>query len=145
MKKQNVLIIILAILLLLPACIPVPNQTDISDTLPTTGFRITTDIKWTPVCRHNALYWVSMLGEEHETRIAFGNWAGLAHVQPQIKVKSTWYFFKVKDGKVILMSMDPVYWELMYYLTFLEFADLQNEWMIRYRPDRDINWKRGDE
>ena len=138
-RKYNVLIaIIFTVLLLLPACIPVPNQTDISDTLPTkTGFRIESNIKWDPVCRHNALYWVSMVGENYKTRIAFGYLGGIAHVQPQVKVGDTWYFFEVKDDKVILKSMDPVYWELSYYMTFIQFATLHDQWIIRESEERE--------
>ena len=138
MMRKLYISLILLLLMVGGACRLVPpTQKDTSASI-----RVTTNIKWDPVCRHDALYWVSMLGEEYETRMAFGSWKGLTHVQPQIKLESTWYFFKVKDDKVILISLDPAYWELYYYLTFLEFADLHNNWMRNYRPDKAINWKK---
>lgn len=90
-------------------------------------------VEWHPVCRHNALFWTSMLGEKNEVRIMYGMLYDGAlwgrHVQPQIKLNHTWYYFLIDKGKVILVKMPKNGWKPMYSMTFLQFAELHEKFM----------------
>ena len=84
-------------------------------------------VEWKPVCRHNALYWTSMVGEDNLVRIMYGYIGGVPHVQPQIKLGDTWYYFKVEKGSVVFTSM--VNFEPKYSMTFLQFAAVHDGWL----------------
>jgi hypothetical protein len=66
-------------------------------------------IRWQPVCRHQALYWAVTVGEQFPTRIMYG-WftdrAGIKyyHVQPQMYVGEKWWYFRVENEHVILIT-----------------------------------------
>lgn len=98
-------------------------------------------------CRHDALYWGSVVGEAHQVRMMLGwyqnKWYSGWHVQPQIKYKDDWWYFKCREEydknlkqyvlKVILISMPKEagdVWKPAYSMTFAQFALLHNSWII---------------
>ena len=126
-KKSNVIIIILAVLLLLPACrVYGAQQPDVL-------------IEWNPVCRHNTLFWISVVRDQYPVRVAFGKvldsiyeW----HVQPQLKLGKNWYYFEVRDGSVyIILDMSELYegWFLLYYMDENSYANWLFGWDLKER------------
>ena len=94
--KRRLIVYFTALVLLLPA---IASAQDI--------------IIWKPVCRHNALYWAIMVGEQFPTRIQYGWFVdkiGIKyyHVQPQLYMGDKWWYFKVKDNHVVLITK-PTY------------------------------------
>lgn len=98
-------------------------------------------------CRHDAIYWGSVVGEAHTIRMMLGwyenNMYKGWHVQPQIKLKNEWWYFKCKevwDAKLkhptlqlILISMPKAegdVWRPGYSMTFAEFCLLHNSWIL---------------
>lgn len=98
-------------------------------------------------CRHDALYWGSVVGEAHQVRMMLGwyendrfkGW----HVQPQIKYKNDWWYFRCEERysakykqpvlKLILISMpkkEGDVWRPAYSMPFAQFALLHNSWII---------------
>lgn len=101
-------------------------------------------------CRQDALYWGALVGEDMEVRIAIGMYdmadggGPTLHAQPQVKILTTWYFFKMepyrddkshmKQERLIIISMPKKAghtWKKMYHMTWTEFALVQNTWMIQ--------------
>ncbi len=112
-RKYNVLIaIIFTALLLLPA-----HRAYGAEVSPVTKDAL---IEWNPVCRHDTLYWISVVRDQYPVRVAFGkvidptyDW----HVQPQLLLGDNWYYFEVKEDKVhIILNMEELYegWVLLY-------------------------------
>lgn len=98
-------------------------------------------------CRHDALYWGSVVGEAHQVRMMLGwyenKWFKGWHVQPQIKYKDEWWYFKCKESydkdieqyvlKLILISMPKEkgdVWRPAYSMPFAQFALLHNSWIL---------------
>jgi len=82
-------------------------------------------IIWNPVCRHNALYWAAMVGEQYPTRIMYGwfvDQIGIKyyHVQPQIYLGEKWWYFKVEDNTVKIIT-NPIH--RIYYANTGEWED----------------------
>lgn len=87
-------------------------------------------IAWTPVCRHNALYIASVVGEEYPVKIAYGysdnkvqqtNMMKFAppfnnptiyndltelHVQAKALVDGKWVWLGLKDGQIVVTKQD---------------------------------------
>ena len=87
-------------------------------------------IAWTPVCRHNALYIASVVGEEYPVKIAYGysdnkvqqtNMMKFAppfnnptiyndltelHVQAKALVDGKWVWLGIKDGQIVVTNQD---------------------------------------
>lgn len=89
-------------------------------------------IKWHPVCRHNAVYWAVTVGEQFPTRIMYG-WfvdkVGIKyyHVQPQMYLGEKWWYFKVEDDTVKIITK-PVH--RIYYVNTNEWED--TEWRPQF-------------
>lgn len=84
-------------------------------------------IEWNPVCRHKALYWSTVVGEQFPVRIMYGYMEGVPHVQPQIKLGDTWYYFKVERETVVLTSIknfDP-----KYSMTYLQYSEMHSHYL----------------
>lgn len=96
-------------------------------------------IKWDPVCRHNAIYWASVVDEQFPVRFVFGKMyetpipKGLKdfakeqkpytwHVQPQVKLTDNWYYFKVENNIVMIITM-PDYWKKEYIMYKADYVD----------------------
>jgi hypothetical protein len=99
-------------------------------------------------CRHDALYWAGIVGEDLETRVAVGwydNGEGnQLHAQPEVKILNTWYYFTMRpyfiEGEsqehvemiIISMPKQPKHtWKKEYSLTWAEFAMVHNTWIIQ--------------
>lgn len=99
-------------------------------------------------CRQDALHWGSVVGESMQVRISIGLYntgkGDILHAQPEIKILDSWYFFKMKPYKdddstiaqaqLTIISMpkrEGHTWKKLYHLTWLEFALVQNTWMIQ--------------
>ncbi|NIW52133.1 MAG: hypothetical protein GWN17_07910 [Candidatus Korarchaeota archaeon] len=94
-------------------------------------------VEWKPVCRHNALYWASMVGEEHLVRIMYGYIGGVPHVQPQIKLGDTWYYFKVEKEHVVFTSMKN--FEPKYSMTYLQYAEMHSYYLKKELKKEETN------
>lgn len=93
-------------------------------------------IPWTPVCRHNAIFWASIVRDQgFSVRFMFGrmydteNWKdadGMTtytwHVQPQVKLGESWYYFKVENDEVVIMNM-PLNWKRDWYMLPKDYVD----------------------
>ena len=86
-------------------------------------------IFWNPVCRHNAIFWASVVQEQYPVRFYFvrvkdendeeiTQW----HVQPQVKIKDSWYYFKVEKHHVVIMSK-PSNWKEEYIMYPRDYID----------------------
>ena len=107
---------------------------------PSVSYRDDVLIRWEPVCRHTALYWASMVGEQYPVRIAFGFYADLLpHVQPQVKIGSSWHYFKVEKDKVVLMEMEDSF-KVKYYFTFVQFAGMHAYNSMKPGAAKGWNW-----
>ncbi len=70
-------------------------------------------VVWDPVCRHKALYWAVMVGEQFPTRIKYGWFVDKEniksyHVQPQLYMGEKWWYFKVENDLVVIITK-PTY------------------------------------
>jgi predicted SnoaL-like aldol condensation-catalyzing enzyme len=97
-------------------------------------------------CRHNAIYWASVIGEAHQVRIAIGFYEtqkvkGL-HAQPQIKISNNWYYFRAEEYNspnndtprlryiIIDMPKKPEdKWKLYRTMSFGQFVLMHNTWI----------------
>jgi hypothetical protein len=99
-------------------------------------------------CRHDALHWGSVVGESSQVRVSIGMYnagkGNILHAQPEIKILDSWYYFKMKSyvdddttmtqARLIIISMPKRAghtWKKLYSLTWMEFALVQNTWMIQ--------------
>jgi hypothetical protein len=99
-------------------------------------------------CRHDALYWGSVVGEDLQVRVAIGRYNDgkydALHAQPQVKILDTWYYFKARPYMVegdnqahiemIIISMPKQVghtWLPLYNVTWAEFSMIQNTWMVQ--------------
>lgn len=69
-------------------------------------------IVWDPVCRHHAIYWATMVGEDYPVRIKYGHFlrkSGIKnyHVQPQMYIGDQWWYFKVENDKDVVIISKP--------------------------------------
>lgn len=69
-------------------------------------------IVWDPVCRHRAIYWASMVGEDYPVRIKYGYFLskdGIKnyHVQPQMYIGDQWWYFKIENDKDVVIISKP--------------------------------------
>ena len=76
-----------------------------------------TVIGWHPVCRHDAIYWAMTVGEQFPTRIMYGwfidkNGSKYYHVQPQLYLGDKWWYFKVENHVVKIITKPSL---LIYY------------------------------
>jgi hypothetical protein len=120
-KFKSLIIVVFITLLLLPSCGAYSAKTSIaqSDTL----------IEWNPVCRHDALYWLSVVRDQYPVRVVFGkvidpiyDW----HVQPQLLLGENWYYFEVKEGSVyIILDMPSLYegWVVLYHMNVEDYVN----------------------
>lgn len=122
MKKFNILVVITFIaVLLLSSCAPIVTH---SSTLDNEYL-----VEWNPVCRHNALFWISVVRDQYPVRVAFGKvvdsfytW----HVQPQLQLGENWYYFQVKEGSVyIILDMPSLYegWVVLYHMDVEDYVN----------------------
>lgn len=101
-------------------------------------------------CRQDALYWGAIVGEAHQVRISIGMYdlgkgdGPVLHAQPEVKLLNNWYFIKMKGHRdndstmkqvrMVIISMPKKAghtWKKLYHLTWLEFALVQNTWLIQ--------------
>ena len=101
-------------------------------------------ISWQPVCRHNAVFWSSVVRDQgFPVRFMFGriydteNWKdadGLTtytwHVQPQVQLGEVWYYFKVENDKVVIMNM-PTNWKKEWHMLPKDYVD----WLFSIQRD----------
>lgn len=106
------------------------------------------DLTYNVWCRHSALLWGSIVGEDKQVRVAIGwysNAFGVAgwHAQPQVLLGENWYFFEmkaagIKEGvprvRAVIISMpkrEGETWKLAYTMSWMQFALLHNSWMVQ--------------
>jgi hypothetical protein len=87
-------------------------------------------IEWTPVCRHNAVYWALTVGEQFPTRIMYGwyetPWGTkYYHVQPQVYIGDQWWYFEVVEHSYVRLLTKPEF-TLMF-----DDKEIKTEW----KPD----------
>jgi hypothetical protein len=85
-------------------------------------------IEWNPVCRHDAIYWASVVRDQAFpvrfvfVRIPAEDGITQWHVQPQFQLQSNWYYFKVENETVIIIS-EPDDWEVEYIMSTEDYVD----------------------
>jgi len=101
-------------------------------------------------CRQDALYWGSIVGEDMEVRVSIGMYNGndgkgdILHAQPQVKILNDWHYFRmrpyrdedsvIQQAELVVISMpkkEGHTWKKLYHLTWVEFALVQNTWMVQ--------------
>lgn len=99
-------------------------------------------------CRHDAVYWGSVVGEVYKVRMMLGWYeqkGGMKgwHVQPQVFLNNEWHYFKCverwdKDERmyvldIVFISMPKERgdtWKAHYPLTWAQFAVMHNSWIM---------------
>jgi len=85
---------------------------------------------WEGVCRHKALYILSVMAEKHLCRVAYGTAAsGRKHVETMCMIDGLWHWMEV-HGKVVKTGLPPSpTFEVTRYYTSEEYARrLMNHW-----------------
>ena len=100
------------------------------------------DVPFYPVCRHDAIYWGSVVIETHPVRIMFGRvykedntftW----HVQPQFQTDDEkWHYFTILDNTVWHVKM-PKSWVVDYSMSLKDYGDwlLDTDWIYPFQID----------
>lgn len=70
---------------------------------------------WQGVCRHDALYCASVVGEQHETRVVIGHTGKGYHAQAQVWIDDKWQWLSKKGSSVFISSQDYQMEDKLYY------------------------------
>lgn len=103
-------------------------------------------------CRHDALYWMSVVGEKYRVRVMIGMSDNVPHSQPQVYMGDEWWYFTMTQCdqmdrnhgpnlcmRIISMPRPGVerVWKPLYPMSYAQFAILQKTWMI-HKDGKDL-------
>jgi len=76
--------------------------------------------KGTPgVCRHEATYAITVMGEKYPVRVAGGDYQGARHAQAQAWINGEWRWLAVDYGVVSIVAEDPNFRHSEYYVPWV--------------------------
>jgi len=77
---------------------------------------------WQPVCRHDAIYAASVVGEEHPVRLIAGDIFGVKHIRAQACIDGKWEWIEPSHAWIVIGKNDYRFKENRIY-SFREYVN----------------------